>query len=82
MFLSDSGGRNSFALLQVDFDGSVLAECTSSPDEVQYATLSLTAIRSAFQICNDRYLPAATPMVTFPMHFIRLFLGQVRAVSL
>ena len=29
----------------VNFDGAVLAECTSAPDEVQYATLSLTAIR-------------------------------------
>ena len=29
----------------VDFDGSVLAECSTGPDEMTYATLSLTAIR-------------------------------------
>eukprot|EP00879_Flechtneria_rotunda_P031244 GHRR01034113.1.p1 GENE.GHRR01034113.1~~GHRR01034113.1.p1 ORF type:complete len:125 (+),score=29.36 GHRR01034113.1:65-439(+) len=31
----------------VDFDGSVLSECGTSPDELTYATLSLTAIRDA-----------------------------------
>lgn len=31
----------------VDFDGSVLAECGSGPDESTYATLSLTSIRDA-----------------------------------
>jgi amidase len=31
----------------VDFDGSVLAECATGPDEATYATLSLTAIRDA-----------------------------------
>jgi amidase len=30
-----------------DFDGSVLGECGTSPDELTYATLSLTAIRDA-----------------------------------
>lgn len=30
----------------VDFDGSVLAECGTCPDEMTYATLSLTSIRS------------------------------------
>jgi amidase len=33
----------------VDFDGSVLAECGTSPDEVTYALLSLSAIRDARQ---------------------------------
>tara|TARA_B100000686_G_C16801184_1_gene986131 strand:+ start:4563 stop:5255 length:693 start_codon:yes stop_codon:yes gene_type:complete len=31
----------------VDFDGSVLAECGTGPDEATYATLSLTTIRDA-----------------------------------
>jgi hypothetical protein len=31
----------------VDFDGSVLGECGTGPDELTYATLSLTAIRDA-----------------------------------
>jgi len=31
----------------IDFDGSVLGECGTSPDEMTYATLSLTAIRDA-----------------------------------
>ncbi len=31
----------------VDFDGSVLAECGTSPDEMTYATLSLTTLRDA-----------------------------------
>jgi amidase len=31
----------------VDFDGSVLAECGTAPDEVTYALLSLSAIRDA-----------------------------------
>lgn len=30
----------------VDFDGSVLGECGTGPDEMTYATLSLTTIRS------------------------------------
>jgi hypothetical protein len=35
----------------VDFDGRVIAECGTSPDELTYATLSLTAIRCA-PACN------------------------------
>ncbi|MSO73705.1 MAG: aliphatic amidase [Alphaproteobacteria bacterium] len=31
----------------VDFDGSVLAECGTGPDEATYATLSLTTLRDA-----------------------------------
>lgn len=31
----------------IDFDGSVLAECGSSPDELTYSTLSLTTLRDA-----------------------------------
>ena len=31
----------------VDFDGRVIAECGTGPDEVTYATLSITAIRDA-----------------------------------
>ncbi len=37
----------------VDFDGSVLAECSTGPDEMTYATLSLTAIRSALTFLLD-----------------------------
>jgi amidase len=31
----------------IDFDGSVIAECGTAPDEVQYGLLSLSAIRDA-----------------------------------
>jgi amidase len=31
----------------IDFDGSVLAECGTGPDELTYSTLSLTTIRDA-----------------------------------
>jgi amidase len=31
----------------VNFDGTVLAECGTSPDEATYAELSLSAIRNA-----------------------------------
>lgn len=43
----------------VDFDGRVIAECGTSPDELTYATLSLTAIRCAAAArCCPRCLSA------------------------
>lgn len=46
----------------VNFDGTVIAECSSVPDMVQYATLSLTAIRSGvFDLCIRSFIASQPP---------------------
>mmetsp|Transcript_3853 Transcript_3853/g.11147 ORF Transcript_3853/g.11147 Transcript_3853/m.11147 type:complete len:378 (+) Transcript_3853:200-1333(+) len=75
----------------VNFDGSVIAQCTSAPDEVQFATLSLTAIRDArsswtannpiYNIMHRGYTSEAGGHAECPFDFYRQWANQPQAAK-
>lgn len=78
----------------VNFDGTVIAECDGTPDQVQYATLSLTAIRDAranwtannaiYNIVHRGYTSEAGGHATCPFDFYKNWVNapeKVKAIS-
>lgn len=74
----------------VNFDGSVIAECSSSPDEVQYATLSLTSIRDArmnwtsnnplYNMLHRGYTSEPGGISECPLDFYRSWVNEPKAL--
>ncbi|MGD9764470.1 MAG: nitrilase-related carbon-nitrogen hydrolase [Candidatus Binatia bacterium] len=70
----------------VDFDGRLLAACGSAPGEVQYALLSISAIRDArrhwrsenhsFNLLHRGYTAVPGGVAECPLDFYRLWVGD------
>lgn len=75
----------------IDFDGSVLGECGTSPDELTYATLSLTAIRDArkhwtaenhlYNLLHRGYTSEPRGHATCPFDFYKTWVNEPRKAA-